>query len=91
MSGAALDTSDVIRAWIWNRDQMHVWVAISVGLGGDELSARMTRKVPWEPELVEDIRRVLGVPEDEFWDPPTGQLQRSRKRTAADLEAAESS
>ena len=79
------DTSDVIRAWIWDRDQMHAWVAVAVDLGPDELSARMSGKVPWEPELVDDIRRTLGVPEDQFWDPPPLQKQRSRKRTGYEM------
>jgi len=71
------DTSDVIRAWIWNRDELHAHVAVAVGLGADEFSARMSGKCPWEADVVEDIRRTLGVPEELFWTPPTGQTKRS--------------
>lgn len=66
----ALSISDAIRAWIRDRDQMHAWVAISVDLGPDEFSQRMTGKVPWEPEVIADVRRVLAVPADDFWHPP---------------------
>jgi|GEM_PF-2954688 len=64
-----LDASEVLRAWIEDRDQMHAWVAISVGLSPDEFSQRMTGKVSWEADVVEDARRVLAVPEDDFWNP----------------------
>lgn len=77
-----MNTSDTIRAWIRDRDQMHIWVAISVGLAGDEFSARMTGKVPWEPEIVEDVRRVLAVPEEQFWQPPA-PLRSGRRRSLA--------
>ena len=66
-----MNTSETIRAWIRDRDQMHAWVAVAVGLGPDELSARMTGKVAWEPEVVADVSRVLAVSEDTFWHPPT--------------------
>lgn len=51
--------AEAIRWAIRREDQLHAWVAISAGLSPDELSQRLTGKVPLEPEDLDGIARAL--------------------------------
>ena len=59
--GTNAKIADAIRWVIQREDLLQNWVGVASGLGPDELSQRMTGKVPFDLDDVADIARALNM------------------------------